>query len=385
MSCSMPPFLEFYIREIQVKKIFSGCVAFAFSCVSAAGVLSGTPLSERIDIHATLLYLQPESTNLKYAVFVAGTQPYQQSWHYQTLRPDFSPAFELGLTYRTEAPGYQANVEWLHLQSSDSDFKQAAEGTALSNIEFVSPPFEVGPPVFGIKRADSTVNFSFDKVDINLEHLFKAHAHLQAKLLGGLDLLRIHQTITTVFSDYPGALPTAYSYALPPDPNYTFQLQNTSTYSGLGPDLGLYVQYQLKQGIGVMGQLVGLLTVGTMKVADNFMSTSTRLINQGLNPSYQEITTPNATQVVPGFDGKLGLFYTYSGNYISNLKVELGYRLGSLNDAISQVVPNTLVQPGTDNSTPDFATGTMAIESVASQNMNFSYNGPYIDFRLLLD
>ncbi len=334
--------------------------------------------------YAGLLFIQPSSDNLKYATFVSGTQPYYQSWHYQAINPDYSPAFELGFNYAIPQTLYGAAVNWIHLNSSDSSFKQASRNTDLTTVEFVAPPYEMSPPVFGIKRADSTVDFDFDGVLLNAEKLVVYSPHLQARFFGGLNILRLDQKVTTTFSDYAGTPPTPYSYPLPPDPSFSFKTENVSEYLGAGPDLGLNIQYQLDSGFGVIGQFLGSLTVGVIKAQDNFTSTSARLTALGIGTSHQKITAPNATQVVPGVDGKLGLFYNYIGKDLPHINIEAGYRVAAYLNAISTVSPNTLVQPGTVIVTPEFSTGTMAIVSTDARSRPFYFNGPYINLKLTM-
>ena len=48
-------------------------------------------------------------------------------------------------------------------------------------------------------------------------------------------------------------------------------------------------------------------------------------------------------------------------------------------NAISTIVPQTLVQPGTVVATPEFATGTMAIVSTKDTSHPFYYNGPFLN------
>lgn len=371
---------------MNVTKLISVFCGVTLNCIyptAYAELLKNDSVSNSsTEFYASLLYLQPSSDNLKYAVFVAGQQPYSQSWHYQEIHPNYSPAFEIGLNYNFAQSPYQATVNWLHLDTSNRTFKQASQNTDLTTVEFVAPPYEVGPPVFGIKRADSTVKFAFDSIDINADRLFEYGSTVQARVFGGLNVLRINQTLSTVFSDYAGSPATPYSYALPPDPLFMFQTQNVSKYLGVGPDLGLNVQYAVFHGFGLIGELSGTLTAGRISVIDNFISNSARLNALGLAPSYQAVTTPDVTQVVTGFDGKLGLFYNYSGQRINNVTIEAGYRLAFYNNAIADVNPATLVQPGTVFITPEFATGTMAINSTDARSRNFSFNGPYVNLKV---
>ncbi len=328
------------------------------------------------------LYIKPSSNNLKYATFVSGTQPYYQSWHYLQINPDFHSAFDVGFNYAIPHTFYSTAIEWVHLNSNDSSFKQASTSTDLETVQFVGPPYEMSPPVFGIKRVASEVNFKFDSILLNISELFEPDSHVQTRFFGGLNILNLKQYITTTFSDYAGSPATAYSYPLPPDPSFSFETENVSKYLGVGPDLGLNIRYTSDSGFGVFAEFLGSLTAGTVQTQDNFTSTSQRLTSVGIGVSHQEITSPNATQVVVGADGKLGIFYNYKGPTLPNLSVELGYRLANYFNAISMIAPNTLVQPGTVFVTPEFSTGTMAIVSTNATSHPFGFSGLFLNIKI---
>lgn len=345
--------------------------------------LVATNNDNRSFIYASFLYIKPTSDDLKYATFVSGIQPYHQSWHYLAINPAYDPTFELGLNYAFPCTPYSAALYWTHLNSNDSSSKQASRSTDLTTVEFVGPPFEMSPPVFGIKHVNSNNNFEFDSILLNVSKLVEYSSPVQVRYFGGISVLNLHQTLTTTFSDYAGSPATPYSYPLPPDPSFSFQLQNVSRYLGAGPDVGINVQYKTASGFGILGQFLGMLTVGTIKTQDNFTSTSARLTSLGIGTSHQEITAPNATQVVVGADGKLGIFYDYQMNSWE-LTIEAGYRMATYLNAISTVVPQTLVQPGTVFITPEFATGTMAIVSTDARSRPFSFNGPFLNAKIAI-
>lgn len=343
-----------------------------------------TNTNNRSSIYVGLLYLQPSSSNLKYAVFVSGDQPLSQSWHNQTLKPSYSPALELGYQYGIPQSLYNASIDWIHLHTNDSSSKQASQNTDVSTVEFVAPAYDVGPAVFGIKRGASRVKFNFDSIELNFGKNFEFSPSVVARLFGGINVLRINQMLTTTFSDFAGTPPTSLSYGLTPDPFFNFQTKNVSKYLGAGPDLGFNVQYKSDYGVGVVGQFLGTLTAGTNSVTDNFSSRSTRLLVGGMLSSQQSITAPDMTQVVPGFDAKLGLLYNHAWQNFLDVTIEAGYRMAYYMNAISDINPATLVQSGHSTITPEFATGTMAINSTDARNRPFSLNGPYIDIQLAL-
>jgi hypothetical protein len=355
-------------------------IALTATPVFASAATDNMADNDKTSFHLTALYLQPYSNNLKYAVFVSGTQPYHQSWHNQSINYGYSPAFDLGFNYAFTQSPYGLSVDWLHAGTSDSSSKQASTNQTLTTVEFVAPPYDVGPGLFAVKRADSTVKNNFNSIEINIGRVFAYGEHIRGKLFGGLNVLSISQNLTTTFSDlrgYPEI--TGQAYALPPDPSFYFQTKNTSDYLGLGPDLGFNIRYVASNGLGLVGQMLGSLTAGSMSAQDNFTSASRRLILLGINPSQQSITAPNSTQIVPGFDSKLGAIYSHAWLNV-NLALEAGYRFAYYMNAISGISPQTLVQAGTNPTIPEFATGTMAINSTATFNSPFSLSGPYLEF-----
>ncbi len=186
-----------------------------------------------LDAYAEALFIKPTSDNLKYAVFVSGTQPYYQSWHYQAIKPDYTPAFEIGLNafFSNQTPGLShLAANWIHLDSHDTGAKQASQNTDLETIEFVGPVYEMSPPVFAIKRVNSQVDFGFDSILLNLNKQFEVGTRLKGNFFGGVNILHVAQTLTIIFSDNVGVPGTAYSYALPPDPSFSFKTQNISNY-----------------------------------------------------------------------------------------------------------------------------------------------------------
>lgn len=353
-------------------------------CILAILLLSSAALhaDEQEKHPISLLFgwsdLKPMSNNHTYAYDVAGTQPYFQDWHAQVVNPHYSSTWELGMQYAIKDNQYNLTVDWLHLNSSDSASKQGNQTLNLADIEFIAPPFEMSPPVFGIRRADAKLKYDFDNIAINLEKLFYPYANTSIKMMTGLNIIRLKQNMTTIFSDYVGSLPTDYSYALPADPLFSFQIQSISQFIGIGPDLGLSGQLEIFDGLSMVGSALVSLNVGSINVEENFSSTSTRLVSQGIGVSNQQVTTPNKIQVVPGVDGKLGLVYQFKNPRLRNLSVEAGYHIAAYVNAISTTSPQTLVQPGTDTATPEFSTGTMAIVSMTQQDRPFNLNGPYL-------
>jgi hypothetical protein len=332
----------------------------------------------QVEVNLGWLYLKPMSNNYTYAFYVAGTQPDFQNWHAQAINPSYSSALELILRYSLKESQLNLSLDWLHLHSSDNASKQGNQTLQVANIEFVGPPFEMSPPVFGIRHVDANLKYQYDDLALNLEKIFDTPHWIKAKIIPGINTLYLKQNLTSTFSDLVGAEPTPYTYALLPDPSFSFEIQAISEFVGIGPRLGLSSQIEIMPGLSIIGAASGSLNVGTISVQENFTSTSARLTNQGIGVSKQQITVPNKMQIVSGFDGKMGLIYQFKTLHTANVSIEGGYRLISYINAISTINPQTLVQPGDNPGVPEFSTGTMAIVSIAQQDRPFNLNGPYL-------
>src|SRR4029079_1409071 len=112
----------------------------ALICATGSYAYEQEPHS--LDIQLGWSYLKPMSNNHTYAFDVAGTQPYFQDWHAQAVNPKYTSSWELGLRYALRENRYNLAVNWLHLNSSDSDGKSGNQTLSLADIEFVAPPFE---------------------------------------------------------------------------------------------------------------------------------------------------------------------------------------------------------------------------------------------------
>jgi hypothetical protein len=336
----------------------------------------------QVEVDLGWLDLKPMSNNHTYAFYVAGTQPYFQNWHAQAVNPDYTSTLELALRYPLKENQLNFSMDWRHLRSNDNASKQGNQTTDVTNIEFVGPPFEMSPPVFGIRHVEANLKYNYDNITLNLEKILDTPSWMKAKIIPGINILYLKQNFISTFSDLVGAEPTPFTYPLPPDPSFSFQIQAISEFIGIGPSLGLSGQLEIMQGLSLIGAAFGSLNVGTLSVQENFTATSAELTNDGIGVSKQQATVPNKIQVVPGFDGKLGLLYEFKNYKNIKVSVEGGYRLIAYMNAIATLNPQTLVQPGQNPGVPEFSTGTMAIVSMTQQDRPFNLNGPYFMVKL---
>ena len=88
--------------------------------IQTSAEIQKDPAGKKHNFYLETLFLQPNSDNLIYAVFVSGHQPLHQSWHNQEIKPGFSPAFELGYDYYFDHSDYNLSINWLYLNTFDS-------------------------------------------------------------------------------------------------------------------------------------------------------------------------------------------------------------------------------------------------------------------------
>lgn len=335
--------------------------------------------------HITFLMLQPESSNLNYAVFVHGPQPNSPQWNYQYVRPGFSPAFDVGYDYFFNGIINNISVDWHHLNSSDDNQIQANPNLPANATEFVAPPYDVGPQLFANKHASSNVKFYFDRVNVDAGHLIKIATHFYVRLFGGVDFLRLQQTVTSTFDQNAGNGLDPLFPIVPAIPNWFFTTTNQSTFNGGGTDAGVKLIYAGDSGFGIITKITGVMVIGQMRYNDQFNSNAfTRSIvgnipitatSRGTNQ--QALSAPNKIQVIPGIDTKVAMTYLFHIRKSTTGTIELGYKFASYFMAISQITPGSLVQVG-NNNLPSFIYGTIAINSLTTAQSNMSFNGPYI-------
>lgn len=78
---------------------------------------SGYDAFPRLKASASLLYLQPGSGSLEYGTLVYPFPAASPHWENQAIRPNFAPAFDLGLSYLVPETGNDLRTSWTHLDS----------------------------------------------------------------------------------------------------------------------------------------------------------------------------------------------------------------------------------------------------------------------------
>jgi len=302
------------------------------------------------EISGSLLYLQPGSGNLEYATLVTPLPLPSPNWNNQSLTPNFTPAFRVGLRYLPDNTN-DIQLNWTHLTST------ADASVVGSPTQMVGPSYQIGPDANVFKIGQGTFNSAFDSVNFDAGHIFCADCAFQLRVFGGAEFARISETVSGAFQSYDGTT--------------TASNTTNSLFTGAGPRLGMKGQYNLGD-FQFFGEAAGAGLIGTTESRINFTATSPALLGLGIATNSQALTSPNATQVVPSFDARFGTAYSFPPSSYGQFKIELGYQAAVYMNAVNQYSLTQVTVPP--------VVGTVGVFLATQQHLQstFTTQGPYL-------
>jgi len=329
-----------------------------------------------------VLMLQPSADNLGWAVLtveknyaspVPLASPY---WEVQSLRPGYQPGFEFGASYSFARPGTDFQVNWQHLRTKTSD----AVGV-WDTGQWISPFSQTGPPTAdsydqinshtGVNKllsAEGLVKFAYDAVNFDFGQYITIGAPLTVRLFGGLSYARIQEKLVSSFYGTPPPAGTPFPGSVP----IYLSLNNTSTFSGVGPRLGIDTNYQTQRGLRFTGQLAGNLLIGPTQPAQyEFTATSPELAAVGIPVNYEFISSKQVFHAIWAANARLGAGFSRRLSNGALLTVDGGY--------MAAVYANALGGYETNNNVLALQIGSLSTASMRQTLSNFSVNGFYLD------
>ncbi len=322
------------------------------------------------EVSGSLLFLQPSSGNMVYATVINPYPLLTPHWSDVSVRPDFSPAFNVGMRYLFDGVG-DAQVNWTHLNAFDGASYVSAVPlppvpgipplSGPSNTQALGPPFLIGtPPPFA--SASTVAHFAYDAVNLDAGLFLSAAPHVQLRAFAGLQVARINQSLTTAFLSSNRAI--------------GFIDDSRSLFTGAGPRLGMDVHY-LAGRFDLLGQIAGATVIGNRQSRIDFFTSSPQTAAAGLPINAQSLTAPDATQVVPCIDARLGGSYAIPVGRFGILKCEAGYQAAVYVNAINQYSLTEV-----ENKTVIMTEGTAAtfLRTAVELQSNFLVHGPYLRF-----
>ena len=305
------------------------------------------------EIDFTALVVQPTGSHLHYAAEADPLPAPSPHWKIHDIDTDYHFGFNVGIGMISHCTNMDLRINWEHFHSSDS----ASVNVGSTNM--IGPFFEIGPDAEPYRQASGTVTFHFDQANIISGLYVNFGDRLKTNLFGGVNFARIKQTLSSFYSDFSG---DSRSIVTP------------SLFSGAGPQLGMNFCYQIAQGFHLTGGSSGSLLVGPQKNNTTYKSISPLQVGAGVTPPNPQTTTgKQQTQVVPGFEGKLGLSYVFNFCDHYMVKLEAGYKAEIYLNAIQSVDMGSEVI----DLTPSVSAVGVYARTFQNNLSNFALAGPY--------
>jgi len=316
------------------------------------------------------LFLKPGADNLGFATITTFLPLQNPQWAVQNLAPGYQPGFTVGARYAFLGSGNDVQFNWEQLRTSDS----AAMAVSNPNTQWISPFNQTGPStseranevgIFHFKSAAGQVNFDYDMANLDVGQTLNIGCNTQVRLFAGLSYVRLREQLVSTFFNDPNINPVPPVMATP-DPTLQYiSLNNTSTYTGVGPRLGFNTAYTVMEGFTLVGQLSGAILGGWMQPAQySFAAVFDDVVNR------EAITSRSVAQVVYATDAKLGGGYTRQLRSGSIVKAEAGYKAAVFINPFSTYETSTNVLP--------LDIGSLSTNSMRHTPSNFTLSGFYV-------
>ena len=353
----------------------AGTEANLYACAATPST-AASPLSvfvpnlrPGLELTAGLLLLQPGADNLGFATTTTFLPIQNPQWAVQTLSPAYQPGFTVGARYIRPCSGKDIRTTWDHLHTNDSTFVPVSN----LNTQWISPFSQTGPStsesanevgIFHLKAARGEVAFDYDLVNLDMGQSVNIGTSTQVRLFGGVSWVRLQEQLVSTFFNDPNIDPVPPVVA-PANPDLrSIMLNNTSTYYGAGPRLGVTSSHSLPRGFSLVGEVTGAVFGGSMQPAQySFSGVYDAKVDA------EQIRSRRVSQVVWNGDTKLGIGYKRRTARGSILTLESGFKAAVFVNPFSTYETSTNVLP--------LDIGSLSTNSMRHTPSNFTLNGWY--------
>ncbi|HTM56706.1 MAG TPA: Lpg1974 family pore-forming outer membrane protein [Pirellulales bacterium] len=326
-------------------------------------------LTPGFQFSAGFLLLKPGADNLGWSTITTFLPLENPQWAVQSLNPLYQPGISVGARYVIPCCGKDIQTNWEHLRTNDS----AAVAVSDPTTQWISPFNQTGPStseqanqvgIFHLKSAQAQVAFDYDMVNLDAGQTVNVGPNTQLRLFAGLSFVRLREQLVSTFYNDPNIDPVLPVVAPPNTSLRSISLNNTSTFTGVGPRLGLTTAHNLSHGFNFVGQLSGAVLAGWMQPAQySFAAVFEDAVNS------EQISSHRVTQVVFASDAKLGLGYSRLLGNGSVLSIESGFKAAIFINPFSTYETSTNVLP--------LDIGSLSTNSMRHTPSNFTLNGFY--------
>ncbi len=260
-------------------------------------------------LNAGVLFLRPSADNFGWGVLTteknyAGVFPIGQPyWNILQFSPGYSPGFQVGGSYTFANSGRDFQLDWQHMSMGTRD----SAGVITPDGQWISPFSQTGPPtadnyaelytatgVGKLQSAEAALNVSYDNVNADFGQYVNVGSSLRLRFLGGLQYAALQEQIISRFYG--------------PSP-LVIQLNQQSSFSGIGPRLGVDSSYQLRRGFRLTGQAANALLIG-QTTPSQYVLTAISDGNSGIGVNQEYVASPPFVHTVYTANAKLGIGYS---------------------------------------------------------------------------
>ena len=299
-----------------MKKILLSLTLLCSSSIFASNDYTSCNDCISYEVKGSVLYLQPNSSNLYYGAEAIPFPIPSPSWKSLEIRPDFHLGFDIGAIAYCNRLNTSLRIDWERLHSNDT----ASKNVTIQNM--VGPYFNIGPDAFEYKKAKGKVKHEFDAVNINFGKEFNCSGCITGNFLAGLGFARIEQKLTSEFSNDENTV--------------SRKIESPSTFCGGGPEFGVDFLYALCSNFSFSGETSLGFYYGTHRNHTKFISDFPEPIAGTIPPNKQKTSVPSRLQLVPSFNGKLGFSYELCFNNCT-ASIDFGYQVQTYINAIQSV------------------------------------------------
>jgi hypothetical protein len=276
-------------------------------------------------IYGELLYLQPNGSNLYYGVEADGLDPdiavpaVSPNWKVLEIDPNYHLGFEVGISFFFNKHNLDLDLNWERLHGHDKDSFTAP----AANGFMVGPFFDIGPNSNNYKVARGKAATKFDQVNLTFGKELCFFKNFYTEFYGGASFLYLKHSLASSYANAAESIARS--------------VKSSSTFIGAGPQIGIDYRYRIVEHFFFTGNSVFSLFMGRLKNHNHFKSFTPELTTLGIpQPNKQATTVPNRTQLIPGFEQKLGFSYLATWKKIRAI-FEIGYQCQIYLNAVQTV------------------------------------------------
>jgi hypothetical protein len=315
--------MRMYPRTVAA--IAASSLLAAFAAQANKGAQYSKPEAEDFKwfVTAGATYLDPSYNDLDYLSITSTTASVRTAVT-ENIDPGFNWGYYLAAGYMIR-DDFDIQASWSAFNSEDSDSAATAGPNVIATLS--NGREEILSSSADIVTAHSNEKLTYQQFDAHIGQYHVVHDSLSARVFAGIRYAKIDLEVDNTYT-IPSVTDTAFN-------------DYSSKFSGWGPEVGLDLEYQAWDQVGIVGHLAAAFVVGEQEAH------STALWNS--SPDQANVKAETETRIVPGIDAKLGLNVDFPFLDNDSIVVEGGYQATYYFNAINQIVANAGVDTYENN------------------------------------